>query len=95
MTLAKSYEPYGSVLTSTGSASSIFAYAGEEADTTGLIYLRARYLQPRLGIFLSRDPWSGDVLRPGSMNGFNYGLGNPVRHTDPSGYIEQDQAKDA
>jgi RHS repeat-associated protein len=85
VTLAKSYEPYGSVLNSSGSASSIFAYAGEEFDTTGLIYLRARYMQPRLGIFTSRDPWDGDVMRPGSLNGWNYAEGNPVNRVDPSG----------
>ncbi len=85
VTLAKFYEPYGTVLTSTGTASSIFAYAGEQADTTGLIYLRARYMNPRLGIFLARDPWSGDVLRPGSMNGWNYAGGNPIIRVDPSG----------
>ena len=33
VTLAESYEPYGSVLNSTGTASSIFAYAGEQIDT--------------------------------------------------------------
>jgi RHS repeat-associated protein len=89
VTLAKSYEPYGSVLSTNGSASSIFAYAGEQIDTTGLIYLRARYMNPRLGIFLARDPWSGDVLRPGSMNGWNYTEGNPVNRVDPKGeYIK-------
>jgi RHS repeat-associated protein len=94
ITLAKSYEPYGTVLTSTplggaqaaGTASSIFGYAGEQADTTGLIYLRARYLNPRLGIFLARDPWSGDQLRPGSMNGWNYTEANPINRVDPSGW---------
>ena len=85
VTLAKSYEPYGTVLTSTGTASSIFAYAGEQIDTTGLIYLRARYMNPRLGIFLARDPWSGDVLRPGSMNGYLYVEGNPINAIDLSG----------
>jgi RHS repeat-associated protein len=83
--LAKFYEPYGMLLTSTGTASSIFAYAGEQIDTTGLVYLRARYMNPRLGIFLARDPWSGDQMRPGSMNGFNYVEGNPVNRIDPSG----------
>jgi RHS repeat-associated protein len=85
VTLAESYEPYGTVLTSTGTASSIFGYAGEQIDTTGLIYLRARYMNPRLGIFLARDPWSGDVMRPGSMNGWNYAGGNPIIRVDPSG----------
>ncbi len=56
VTLAESYEPYGIVLTSTGTASSIFGYSGEQVDTSGLVYLRTRYLQPRLGIFLARDP---------------------------------------
>ena len=85
VTLAKSYEPYGTVLTSTGTASSIFGYSGEEVDTTGLIYLRARYMNPWLGIFLARDPWSGDQMRPGSMNGFDNVEGNPVNRVDPSG----------
>jgi RHS repeat-associated protein len=87
VTLAESYEPYGSVLTSTGVASSIFAYAGEQIDTSGLIYLRARYMQPTLGIFLARDPWSGDVMRPSSMNGWNYTEGNPINAVDPSGHF--------
>ncbi len=84
--LSKSYEPYGSVLNSQGTATSIFAYAGEQVDTTGLIFLRARYMSPRLGVFLSRDPWEGDALRPGSMNGWNYVEGNPVNLLDPSGH---------
>jgi RHS repeat-associated protein len=86
VTLAKSYEPYGTVLTSTGTATSIFGFSGEQVDSyTGLIYLRARYMQPRLGIFLARDPWSGDVMQPGSMNGWNFVEGNPINRTDPSG----------
>jgi RHS repeat-associated protein len=83
--LAESYQPYGMVLNSSGSGSSIFAYAGEQADNAGLIYLRARYLNPMLGIFMSRDPWSGDQLRPGSMNGFWYVDGNPMGNVDPTG----------
>ena len=94
VTLAESYEPYGSVLSSTGTASSIFAYAGEQLDTTGLIYLRARYMNPRLGIFLARNPWSGDVLRPGSMNGFGYVEGDPINSTDPNGLSPWAPTKD-
>jgi RHS repeat-associated protein len=63
----------------------VFGYSGEETDTSGLVFLRARYMQPTLGIFLARDPWSGDQLRPGSMNGFNYAGGNPIIVVDPSG----------
>ncbi len=42
VTLAKSYEPYGSVLNSSGTASSIFGYAGEQFDVaTGLVFAGA------------------------------------------------------
>jgi RHS repeat-associated protein len=86
VTLLKSYEPYGSVLNSQGSATSVFGYSGEQIDSTGLIYLRARYMQPGLGVFLSHDPWEGDALRPGSMNGWNYVEGNPINRVDPTGF---------
>jgi RHS repeat-associated protein len=79
------YEPYGSVLGSSGSGASTYGFTGEERDQSGLIFLRARYMQPRLGIFLARDPWSGDQLRPGSLNGYSYVEGNPVNAADPTG----------
>ena len=85
-TLSESYEPYGSLLSSQGSTTSVFGFTGEQIDSyTELLFLRARHMQPTLGVFLSRDPWSGDDLRPGSMNGWNYVEGNPVNRTDPSG----------
>jgi RHS repeat-associated protein len=79
------YEPYGSLLNGSGSGQSVYGFAGEERDTTGLIYLRARYMQPTLGIFLARDSWSGEMLRPGSMNGYSYVEGNPINYIDPVG----------
>jgi RHS repeat-associated protein len=81
------YEPYGSVLDSSGSGQSVYGFTGEERDQSGLIFLRARYMQSNLGIFTSRDPWSGDQLRPGSMNGWGYTDGNPINSTDPSGLL--------
>jgi RHS repeat-associated protein len=82
VTLAKSYEPYGSVLTSTGTASSIFGYAGEQLDTyIKLLFLRARYMNPRLGIFLARDPLMSASL-------YRYASSNPINRIEPSGYID-------
>jgi len=53
-----------------GGATMQFNYTSEALDMTGLIYLRARYIRPTLDTFLSRDPCSGDVLRPASVNVF-------------------------
>jgi RHS repeat-associated protein len=84
--LARGYTPYGEPLWTNGTASSRYAFTGEDYDpTVGLVFLRARYMQPMLGIFLARDPWGGDQMRPGSMNGWNYGDDNPVNRVDPMG----------
>jgi RHS repeat-associated protein len=86
VTLARGYMPYGEALWSVGAGSSAYGYTGEDWNTTTqLVFLRARYMRPGLGAFLSRDPWSGDELRPGSMNGWNYVEGNPTNYSDPAG----------
>jgi hypothetical protein len=44
ITLAKSYAPYGELRSTSGSGVSPFAFTGEQVDeSTGLVYLRARY----------------------------------------------------
>jgi RHS repeat-associated protein len=84
--LTKSYTPYGSVLSSSGSGSSAYGFTGEWTDNTGLVYLRARYYAPGQGRFISRDTWAGDYNRPLTLNGFPYVQGNPINRGDPSGY---------
>jgi RHS repeat-associated protein len=57
-----------------------FRYAGEYRDPIwGGYYLKARWYDPELPSFLSRDP-------EGHLNRYAYGAGNPVMNTDPSGY---------
>ena len=91
VTLTRSYEPFGSTLSSAGTGTTAFQFAGEARDATGLTYLRARYLSSNVGRFLTADAWPGDFLRPMSLNGWNYTESNPVNRTDPSGhcYITQ------
>ncbi len=88
--LAQTYEPYGEVLSSAGEGESSYAYAGEWTDTTGLQYLRARYMNPALGRFTTRDTWAGDYNSPLSLNHWMYVQGNPVMYVDPSGYCGAD-----
>jgi len=56
-----------------------FRYTGEYRDPIwGGYYLRARWYDPRLTIFISRDDLS-------SLSRYGYTSGNPVMRVDPSG----------
>lgn len=85
LTLGQSFEPFGDLLKSAGTGSSNYGFTGEWTDGTGLLNLRARYLNTGIGRFMSRDTWAGDYNRPLSLNRWNYVEGNPINYTDPSG----------
>jgi len=63
-------------------------YTGHEMlDAVGLIHMNGRVYDPKLGRFLSADPF---VQFPGytqSYNRYSYVLNNPLGYTDPSGYF--------
>ncbi len=79
------YDPYGNVMSQGGTATSVFAFAGEQQDATGLEYLRARYYSSAQGRFTTRDVWEGDPNAPMSYNAWLYAYANAVNLTDPSG----------
>jgi RHS repeat-associated protein len=81
----RSYRPYGGVLDSGGSGGSAYGFAGEWTDGTGLVFLRARYMDPRVGRFVTRDMWPGSVLRPVTFSGYLYADGDPFNRVDPTG----------
>jgi RHS repeat-associated protein len=87
--LAKGYQPYGETLTSAGSATTSYGYTGEYTDSTGFVYLRARYYMTN-GRFTSRDTYIGSLERPMSMNLWLYGYSNPIRWVDGSGHHSKD-----
>jgi hypothetical protein len=43
-----------------------------------------------MGRFLTMDTWNGDETQPMSYNMWLYGFANPIRYTDPSGYVSCD-----
>jgi len=67
-------------------------FIGERHDAeTGLMYLNARYYDPKLGRFLSPDTL--DPTLPGvGTNRYAYGLNNPVNIADPSGHMGDDRS---
>jgi len=86
VTLAQAYEPFGGVISSSGSAATAFQFTGELVDETELLYLRARYYAPGQGRFISRDIWRFAFDRPITLNAWPYAHDNPVKVTDASGH---------
>jgi RHS repeat-associated protein len=69
-----------------GTAQEGLGYAGEwYGSGAELLYLRARWYEPQTGRFTRRDPWEGSPQQPGTNNGFNYAMGNPIHLKDPTG----------
>ena len=53
----------------------------------GLQYLRARWYDPSMGAFGSRDSLLGDAADPATLNRYAYAEGNPVAACDPTGHV--------
>ncbi len=76
---ALSYDPWG--LPQGRALPPTFGFTGELQDgTSGLVYLRARWYQPRHGRFLSRDPFAGVERTPASLHPDGYVYNYPVGH---------------
>ena len=51
------------------------------------IYLRARYYQPEVGRFLTRDSYTGEEDEPLSLHLYTYCGNDSVNRIDPSGNV--------
>jgi RHS repeat-associated protein len=88
-----SFSPFGVPLGESGGEP--YGFTGEQWDASaGLVYLRARYYEPGVGRFISKDPLSGFVTRPQSLNRWVYVKNNPVNRRDPSGLIGEPKIPD-
>lgn len=84
------YDPYGNLLKQVGDTGTTYGFTGEQQDnSTGLLYLRARYYNPALRSFMGQDPWSGNGGRPQSINGWSYVDNNPANLIDYTGMFPE------
>jgi RHS repeat-associated protein len=83
------YVPYGETFGESGTSQTDFGFTGEPTDDNGLVHLRARYLNPALGVFPSLDPIEGDLQDVSALNRYVYVSGNVVNSMDPSGEISE------
>jgi RHS repeat-associated protein len=81
-----SHEAFGATRTSSG-ASSLFGFTGEPTDATGLVYLRARTLDPATGRFLSADSVIPNAPGTSGYLLYAYAGNNPTTWTDPTGHF--------
>jgi RHS repeat-associated protein len=80
------YTAYGEVESSSGDvAATRFLFGGEYRDDSGLYYLRARFLDPGSGLFLTVDPAVFSTSMP-----YAYTSGDPYQQTDPLGLMPSD-----
>ena len=56
-------------------------------DSTGLLYLNARFYDPQTGRFISRDTYRGEPDNAGTWHLYAYCANNPVNYVDPSGHL--------
>ncbi len=62
-------------------------YTGHFSNTgSDLIHMGGRLYDAALGRFLSADPLVQSLTNRQAFNRYSYGLNNPLRFTDPSGY---------
>jgi RHS repeat-associated protein len=77
-----SYDSFGN-MTATGNIRQPFTYTAREYDyATGMYFYRARYYDPKVGRFVTKDPIG---FAGGDFNLYNYVGGNPVNWADPLG----------
>jgi RHS repeat-associated protein len=78
------YSVYGKMVEETGNAvENPFTYTSRELDQeTGLLYNRARFYDPQIGRFISKDPIGFDG---GDVNLYVYVFNSPTNYIDPLG----------
>jgi RHS repeat-associated protein len=80
---AARYTPFGKAHSKEGAESYLFS--GKEESSSGLYYYGARYYDPDVGRFITRDPVKGTIKTPQSFNQYAYCLNNPLTYVDPWG----------
>ena len=93
VTKSYTYDAFGVEQNIDDADNNAFRYCGEYYDAeTGTIYLRARYYNPTLGRFISRDPHPGKSKDALSLNRYTYCHNNPLAFIDPLGLYDREAA---
>lgn len=80
------YYAFGELAHVVGDTPNEYLYVSQQYDANiGFYYLRARYMNPTNGRFISRDTYSGNMYDPVTLHKYTYANNNPVINWDPNG----------
>jgi RHS repeat-associated protein len=81
------YKPFGEKTNWSGPLTNDVQFTGQRTDEeNGLIYMNARYYDPRLARFISADSIIPDGINPQALNRYSYVYNNPMGYIDPKGH---------
>ncbi len=81
------YDSFGNEVKSEKKDENPFRYCGEYYDKeTEEVYLRARYYQPAVGRFLTKDSYTGESDEPESLHLYTYCENDGMNAWDPGGH---------
>ena len=81
------YDSFGNEVKPEKKDENPYRYCGEYYDKeTEEVYLRARYYEPSVGRFITRDTYTGESNEPLSLHLYTYCANDGVNMVDPSGH---------
>lgn len=84
------YDPFGQLIGKEAANDTNYLFTGQEYDPeSDLYYYNARYYNPSLGRFISRDPMLGSQNDTLGYNEYAYARNNPLKYVDPSGMVTE------
>jgi len=88
------YLPFGKQINGLSAKENAIGYTGHIEDSSGLVYMQARYYDPVIGRFYSNDPVGWVPRNPvHSFGRYTYANNNPYKYTDPTGMEGEDSYK--
>src|SRR6266498_5210699 len=80
--------PFGETRFTTGTMNTDKLFTGQrEMAGLGIYHYGARFYSQKLGRFLSADTIVPGFANPQNLNRYSYVTNNPLRYTDPTGYM--------
>ena len=69
----------------------LLTFTGQLDSGLGLMYYGARFYDGALGRFISPDTIVPEPGNPQALNRYSYVLNNPLRYTDPTGHLTEEE----